>query len=56
MMVSEKKVNYKRYIENDMIDKSVTESEMISWTELTITWKSLGDGNYELYVIWGRSV
>ena len=56
MMVSEKKVNYKRYIENDMIDKSVTESEMISWTELTITWKPLGDGNYELYVIWGRSV
>lgn len=52
MMVSERKVYYKHYIEDGMIDGSVTFNEMIAGTEITITWRSLGDGNYELYVIW----
>ncbi len=52
MMVSELNVYYKHYIEDGMIDGSVTFNEMIAGIEVTITWRSLGDGNYELYTIW----
>ena len=52
MMASELKVYYKHYIEDGMIDESVTFNDMLAVMELTITWRSLGDGNYELYTIW----
>ena len=26
--------------------------QLISTTELTVTWKELGGGNYQLYIMW----
>ena len=51
MMVEEWKVNYYQLIKDGWL-KDCSEYEYISGATLTVTWKALGGGNYQLYIMW----
>lgn len=51
MMVEEWKVNYYQLIKDGWL-KDCSEYEYISGATLTVTWKELGGGNYQLYIMW----
>ena len=51
MMVEEWKFNYSQLIKDGWL-KDCSEYEYISGATLTVTWKELGGGNYQLYIMW----